>query len=41
MDKYNEFVVANMILFMCFLIARERSRETKSTKLMVGESGST
>jgi len=40
-DEFNEFVVANTSLFMCFRLARERGRKTKTTKLMAGGSGST
>ncbi|KAG5631574.1 hypothetical protein H5410_003291, partial [Solanum commersonii] len=36
--ELNEIVVPNTILPLCFRLARERGRETKTTKLMVGGS---
>ncbi|KAG5589948.1 hypothetical protein H5410_040462 [Solanum commersonii] len=41
MDELNEVVVANIISYMCFWLARERGRKTKTTKLMTSASGST
>ncbi|WMV18698.1 hypothetical protein MTR67_012083 [Solanum verrucosum] len=39
-DELNEVVVANIISNMCFRLARERGRKTKTTKLMACASGS-
>ena len=39
MDKSNEFIVANTSLFICFRLAQEKSRDTKTTKFMVGGVG--
>ena len=33
MDGFNEFVVSDTSLFMCFRLAQERSHETKTTKI--------
>ncbi|KAG5631606.1 hypothetical protein H5410_003323 [Solanum commersonii] len=32
--EFNKFIVANIGLFMCFRLARERGRGTKTTRLM-------
>lgn len=34
LDEYDKIVVANIISCMCFLLARERGRITKTTKMM-------
>ncbi|KAG5631184.1 hypothetical protein H5410_002901 [Solanum commersonii] len=39
--ELNEIVVANTISPLCFRLARERSRKTKTTKLMASGIGST
>ncbi len=41
MVELNEIVVANTISPLCFWLARERGRKTKTTKLIAGGIGST
>uniref|UniRef100_M1DK51 Uncharacterized protein n=1 Tax=Solanum tuberosum TaxID=4113 RepID=M1DK51_SOLTU len=33
-EEFNEFVVANTTLFLCFQLVRERGRKSKTTRLM-------